>query len=90
MEDGSTLAAQHPALKDELTGRKYFTLANIQGAISLNHLEGKFTPKLVYLVLKKELLNFSETASRLTPISKPISKVPFVKINILGASLLKF
>ena len=33
--------------------------------VSLKQLEGKSTPKVVYFVLKKELLNFSETAPRL-------------------------
>ena len=34
--------------------------AKYQGTISLNLLGGKLAPKLVYLVLRKELLNFSE------------------------------
>ena len=33
-----------------------------QGTISLKHLGGKIAPKLVYFVLKKELLNVSEMA----------------------------
>ena len=36
-----------------------------QGAISLKVLVSKLAPKLVYFVLRKELLNFSETVPRL-------------------------
>ena len=37
---------------------------NAQGAISLQLLGGKLAPELVYFVLKKVLLNFSEIESR--------------------------
>ena len=32
-----------------------------QSAVSLKHLGGELAPKLVYFVLKKELLKFNET-----------------------------
>ena len=38
------------------------TITPNQGAISLKLVGGKLAPKLLYFVLKKELLNFSETA----------------------------
>ena len=34
------------------------------GTISLKRLGGKLAPKLVYIVLREELLNFSEVAPR--------------------------
>ena len=36
------------------------------GAVSLKLPRGRLTAKLVYFVLRKELLNFSETAPRIT------------------------
>ena len=37
-----------------------------QGAVSLKPLGGKFAPKMIYFVLRKELLNLSEMAPRFT------------------------
>ena len=40
----------------------YGYLAINLGTISLKHVGGKTAPKLVYFVLEKELINFSEMA----------------------------
>ena len=52
-----------------------------RGAISRKLLGGKLVPKLVYFVLKKELLSFSEKAPKDIAIHKFISHVDLYDVN---------
>ena len=48
----------------ERTGEGDDSVITIQGAISLKLIGGKVAPKLLYFVLRKELLNLSEMPPR--------------------------
>ena len=62
----------------------------IQGAISLKLLGGKLAPKLVYMVLRKELLNVysSETAPRIFKMCHT-NLIYFILVGVLKQYLRK-